>query len=769
MNRAPRSQGGRRHVRSTPADNGTSSVPLMAKLIPAGLFALCVATPLIPSESDGYVGTSVVLAVAWVLWLVTWALACATNSRSGVLARVGRIDIVWLILLVLLSISTWWAMRTGNQRLAANDWARWVLVFTMPFLCRQILVEPVHQRCLVLVMVSMAVIFAAHGFHQVLYTQPRMRLAYEQDPDTTLRDLRIDAPAGSALRTQFENRLRSPEPLATFALTNSLAGFLLPWLGIVVALAVRGTRERGNRQFTVSLWVIMALLVGCFWLTNSRSAHAAFLIGSSLAVLGSCPSRQQRRLVVALLIAAGTIVILAALGHLPEGPIRSAWQSLSYRLEYWQATWAMIWDYPLFGCGPGQFQDTYTAYKLPQSSETIADPHNMFFELAAVLGLPALLSFLLLGTMVRTQSAPEPFLPTATQLVSSAASRESVVWAVGGAAAGYFFAFLLGAIVGFPPDGVLIWLGLPIAIGCLAQGWDWVHDGELPTSWIWLALLMLMVHLMGAGGVSFAGVAVGLAVLWGILAARSSGATPRPLPWWGPGICAVLMIVVVQWAYWPMVQMQASLAEGDLLVQQAGQGRDAADVRWKQALDAYQRGAMADPLSPQPWMRLAAMSHAVWLQSHLNRNANETVRWQEQFMEASRRVIELQPRSSGALRQIGIWHLAAYRTTNEKELLAQALSLFEQARRRYPSFAPLQAEYAWLAHLAGHGPAAHSAAVHAMELDRLNPHEEHALSRQILPDPGPSPNWSAEQPPGPDSRATDDWMQSLAQSMTTPP
>lgn len=762
MNRARRSQNPSHNGGST--SNATRAVcaPLLAKLIPAGLFALCVATPLIPSESDGYLGTSVVLAVAWVLWLVTWAFACATNSSSGVAARIGRIDIVWLVLLVLLSISTWWAMRTGNPRLAGNDWARWVLIFTMPFLCRQILVEPVHQRCLVLVMISMAVVFAAQGYHQVLYTQPRMRLAYEQDPETTLRDLRIDAPAGSALRIQFENRLRSPEPLATFALTNSLAGFLLPWLGIVAALAVRGTRERGSRQFTVTLWVIMVLLVGCFWLTNSRSAHAAFLIGSSLAVFGSCSSRRRIRLVVFLLVAAGTIAMLGALGRLPEGPIRSAWQSLSYRLEYWQATWAMIRDYPLFGCGPGQFQDTYTAYKLPRSSETIADPHNMFLEVAAVLGLPALASFLWLGWMVRTPSMTAALLPPANLAGRSAVSRGFVLWAVGGAAAGYFFAFLLGTIVGFPPDGVLIWLGLPLAIGCLAQGWDWVHDGELPTSWVTLAALMITVHLMGAGGVSFAGVSVGLAVLWGILAARSTHATPQPLPWWGTGICVILMIVLVQLAYGPMVQLKASLAEGDLLVQQAGQGGSHSSVLLIQANDAYRRGTMEDPLSPQPWMRLAAMSHGVWLQSDLN--ANETARWRERFLEASHRAIELQPRSSAVYRQLGIWHLSAFRMTNETEMLSQALFFFGEARTRYPQFAPLQAEFAWLAYLVGDGSAARSAAVKALELDRLNPHEEHALSRQILPDPGPSPSWTSEQQPGPQSKATVDWMQVLAKS-----
>ncbi len=62
----------------------------------------------------------------------------------------------------------------------------------------------------------------------------------------------------------------------------------------------------------------------------------------------------------------------------------------------------MIFDHPLLGCGPGNFQQYYTFYKLPEASETVADPHNFLLEIAATAGLPALaLLFWLLALAVR--------------------------------------------------------------------------------------------------------------------------------------------------------------------------------------------------------------------------------------------------------------------------------------------------------------------------------------------------------------------------------
>ena len=53
----------------------------------------------------------------------------------------------------------------------------------------------------------------------------------------------------------------------------------------------------------------------------------------------------------------------------------------------------MIADHPLLGVGPGNFQDFYTRYKIPQASEEPVDPHNFLVEIAATAGVPAMLLF----------------------------------------------------------------------------------------------------------------------------------------------------------------------------------------------------------------------------------------------------------------------------------------------------------------------------------------------------------------------------------------
>ncbi len=53
----------------------------------------------------------------------------------------------------------------------------------------------------------------------------------------------------------------------------------------------------------------------------------------------------------------------------------------------------MIADHPWLGCGPGNFQDFYTQYKLPEASEEIADPHNFLLEIWATAGTPAATAF----------------------------------------------------------------------------------------------------------------------------------------------------------------------------------------------------------------------------------------------------------------------------------------------------------------------------------------------------------------------------------------
>ena len=93
-------------------------------------------------------------------------------------------------------------------------------------------------------------------------------------------------------------------------------------------------------------------------------------------------------------VAAVLLAAAVAVGTLDRDRLAQASKSFGYRLQYWQSSLQMIADHPWLGCGPGNFQDAYTRYKLPEASEEIADPHNFLLEIWATAGTPAALAFL---------------------------------------------------------------------------------------------------------------------------------------------------------------------------------------------------------------------------------------------------------------------------------------------------------------------------------------------------------------------------------------
>ena len=101
------------------------------------------------------------------------------------------------------------------------------------------------------------------------------------------------------------------------------------------------------------------------------------------------------------MVAAGLVAAVTALcaGAIAVGGLDSASahrgrQVADLPLAILASTWHMIRDYPWSGCGPGNFQGSYTRYKLPEASEVVADPHNFLMEIWSTAGTPAMLAFL---------------------------------------------------------------------------------------------------------------------------------------------------------------------------------------------------------------------------------------------------------------------------------------------------------------------------------------------------------------------------------------
>ena len=712
---------------------------------------LLVITLLIPSEGSIPDGASAPLAAGWCLLLVVWAASLFLSAEP--IVRIGWTEIAGVAFVGWYSLAAVLSLGETNGRFALN--AHWLVLSygIAVFLLRQLIHSLALVRSLLAGMIWLATLLAALGLYQYFYSMPRQREEYERTVAAqTAAQPASGETAKSPLRELFDNRVRSVEPIGTFALTNSLAGFLAPWLIATLAVCLACGDWSRHRSFLMGMAGCLLLLSACLILTKSRSAFLATAIGLVLITLygrgnGLWPGwRPDWRLPAA---AAGIAVLLGLgavfLGGLDWEVLSEAPRSVLYRLEYWQATARMIADYPLLGCGPGNFQEVYATYKLPQASETVADPHNFLLEIWATAGTPALLLFVLLvvafiydllNAKPPRRTFSEPLAP-AFELV------------FGGALLGLLVGPWISAALGLPLVSLpVVWLlgGLLL----LAAWWTvrpWCTTGNVSLPALIIPQVVLAINLLAAGAFVFPGVISTLLVLapaalvfvelsaaanWQSYQGLRDDSAALPLAIRlphlvsGAVLCAsaLLTVVCLYTAYYPVFQGQSALAEALYALEQ----RRYADAE-PQAIVA----ARADSLSPEPWRLLSELRLARW---EARRQASD---W-DSFLQAADTFQALNPRHHLAWFERGKWLLVAWKKDDNRDRLDQALAAFRQAVKHFPNKALYHAQLAWTLHLAGDDENARLAAENAWKLDQQMPHREQRLDRQHVIDPANTPN-----------------------------
>jgi hypothetical protein len=267
--------------------------------------------------------------------------------------------------------------------------------------------DPFRLAALTRWMIGLATGSSAYALYQFLVSMPRLRSQFRNDPTPFLQSEGIEN--GTAMALQFYNRVMSAEPMGPFNLTNSLAGFVAPWL--VVALLAGGLcffrREskpsRGGKAssktidgkpslYLVLIGVLVVLLGLALLMTKSRTAWMAMLTGLIMIVWMFSSTIIQKKFF-------GWIVVVLISLSLPFGfvvwrdplIVLEAGKSLAYRADYWNGAMQLIGRSPWFGYGSLNFQSVYPHVKSITASETPADPHNMWIEIAIDSGLPGLL------------------------------------------------------------------------------------------------------------------------------------------------------------------------------------------------------------------------------------------------------------------------------------------------------------------------------------------------------------------------------------------
>ncbi|HLJ11581.1 MAG TPA: O-antigen ligase family protein, partial [Planctomycetaceae bacterium] len=625
----------------------------------------------------------------------------------------------------------------GDKRAALNMLWEWCGLGVTFFLMRQILASPAVRTGLLTAVAVTAIPLAGLGLwqHDVSYAQTRReyeKLKAEQQAlelagrpfnpsaavewERALQRLRAelvrnDIPVDQAARVLWEQRLYSSEPNGLFALANTLAGFLacasIVWLAALVYAAGRVAR------WQVAIGAVLAIVIlYCLLLTKSRTAFVGLAAG--LASWGIAVFRRRARstrrpwwaLAYGLAAVIGVVMIAGLTGGLDRFVISESGKSLRYRAQYWTGTWRMLVSSPrnaLVGVGPGNFRQNYLPFKLAESSEEIADPHNLMLDAWANGGLVGLL-----GLVSVCAAGLRPLLTRSDgNLLEAPVDRSVRLTMLAGGGLAHPAVFFAGAANG--ETTLLLSTGwLSAAATCKR-----LFEREFPPVVFAAAFAALAVHLLGAGGIGMPAISQLLLFLV-ILGRRSDDGSQWKFesssrwPIAGLGVAGLTLY----FGCWftglnPDIAARNAIAAGkqDLFEQ----GSPAKAER------EFRRAANADPYSPEPYRLLSQLAFQRWLASDV-RQMNEFKRsaaWQ-------REAVARNPRFTEEYRALGHLYLAKLSHTGAVEDAAAAAQAFERAVALYPNSAAAQSELAEALWKVGRMNEARLAADRACELDAIN-------------------------------------------------
>ena len=669
--------------------------------------------------------------MTWPLWawfglLLSWAVF-HVRCRDGIL-RVDRTLLLLLVSVAVMFVSFLATRGTGDERVSLNGLWQWVGFATVFTLCLQCLRPGREMRAIVVVMLAAATAIACVGIYDSLVQIPNLRMEYfnsnEMGRMGMLQQAGIgDAAIGSPARYHFESRLQSPEPFVTFSLTNSLAGFLAPWLLIILGMIITTQRRCLSRSTIVKSLTLVFLIFVCLLLTKSRSAWCAVLLGAVYLTVVQFKVNRQR---IARGLCLSGVLLAVAVGcawftnRLDMKILSEASNSLLYRLEYWRSSMAMVADHWLWGVGAGNFRDAYMAYKLPAASEAIADPHNAILEIWTSFGtLVALLMLAVFGIAIK-----RIFKPVAVNFPARAEVSSTKIFM--GGALGIVLAIFMDALgPGLIPDRVL-YVGFPIFAIVIYLLQDWVENGELTRVQLGGAFVVWLFNLSMQSGISVPGVSI---TGWMLLAmllnceGKSSAAAAtlivghKKLSRNQMGIILVGALLVLGTfhftGHYPVTQSAAHLLDARYYNGQGQSGR---------AMKSVDAAIAADPASARAYdLKTNMLFHRL--------AQNLTSAGMTDYLAAMEKVKLVHANSHPLHITLAQQCFVIYQATDENIWLQRAVELTKMEVELFPSSAYSWGRLAVYESILGSATAV-ATAKHALELDEQNPHLEFKLENR---------------------------------------
>ncbi|MEZ6134481.1 MAG: O-antigen ligase family protein [Pirellulaceae bacterium] len=695
--------------------------------------------------------------------------ACATtvaSKRTNQCTGFEFSPLQWLLTLGCLAWLTAVAVAAGqenNPRVAWYGFWQCIALASCYFSAQAVLANRHGRSAAILIVLMGCAATAVQGIYQVTIDFPANRAEYQADPDKYLAQGELDAPAGSPLRKRFEDRLNSPEPLATYALANSLAVTLSAGLVLCVgmaltSLAANATGGASNHPLCRAAIVALATTLLITWfLTRSRTAYLAVLIAVGIWALLAMAARRQRQQSlpwkrISLVVSGLGVIVVIGIAWLAANDrlvLSEAAKSFAFRLEYWQATVDMIAEHSLFGVGLGNFQAYYPRYMLATASETVADPHNWFLDLAATLSLPLAVVIAIwlcrrVGVALQAK-IPEmgdtPLPRDESRATTESPFAEDPTRPSPEVAAGTSSSMLVGAGVG----GLLCWLGLEflsvfdgsgallgwiVAVPLGYAIWPAVVRLAGEPNRVWgVAVLAMLLCLLASGSWQAPGIAVPLLVL------LSAGASLKPAyrgkRRWQEALAPVFLagmglLCFVFQSWMPTTRSWA-------LMEQAGLARSLNEQQ------QIARAAMdADPLDTLPVQFMAQLLVAEALQSPpelLGRRGDSAVSALEDWL-ARDNVKSLNWQLAGD-RTLELASRADASSSNSSEkgkrlFLSKSAEFYAAAVKRQPTSVQLHVQRAAVLALLGEKSSAIEQLDQAQKLSDQTPHVDKKLETQQI-------------------------------------
>jgi tetratricopeptide (TPR) repeat protein len=747
MSKTKRKSGGQPSSapRAAPAESRAEN-PL-ALVLRTLVIGLIIVRWLIPAESAG-AGETLWLVQLEIAAVILWAWSCLRGGNYAV--RWTLLDCaLWVLVATHWLSAAFVFLKGGDRRTALNLAWEWVGLGATFFLLRQTILTALDARRLACVVVALAVVLSGFGIWQhyvyyrlasIEYTKLINELdALEKNPNANpqrLGELQFTLqqqgiPTDEMGRRQYVNRLKfSSEALGPFALANTFAGFLLVML--VLAGELVRTLPSPRPKAMIAAWAgAFLLLFYCLILTKSRTAWTGLLVAGALwgtTVLLREPQWFTRRTLVWIGAGIVGVVALFAIAALGKGfdaqVIWEAPKSLSYRFQYWIGAARTVAASPIFGTGPGNFRQHYLRYKVPESSEEIADPHNWLLDLWASGGVLAVASFVACGALVLVQligrrggnplASPEKAVqlpPWTRDLPGPVLGFSLGLVAPVAAASGNFDGWQLLLLA--------IW-GLTFAV--LRRG---IGSARLTLIALGAAALGLMIHLTGAGGIEMPATVQLLLVLTALAFAtleRRDDATVAPrLVFVVGGLGVALFVALFFTGTLPVVNRRAALASGEQAL--------FVDRHFDRAVGDFGIAAQNDPFSPEPHEKLADAFFARWQASP----PGDTTDYFGKCVTSLKEAIRQDPMNPLRYRRLGEFYSARFARSQDAGDARAAAEALQQAVDIHPTEATLRSEYAVALFDAGKRDEAKTQASKALEQDELNHHWGH--TDRYLPDP----------------------------------